>query len=194
MARALGFLILLFALGQAQNAVQCDATEVAFDLSAPGPLVVQGGYPVANLAGYLHLFDAGPSLFLPTRVVGGMGPYRVECRLRTGRRGGGGTLCGAGTTLCFRLTGVAGTFPPPLDPNTRLYLMVQVVSGPGVINHVPSPTPLGSIPDNRGLASIPRNTVAVLWLYLFLRMDPEDAFPLLPASGTLTLSYRLSDD
>lgn len=192
MARALGFLILLLAFGQAQNVVRCDATEVAFDFSAPGPLTIQGGYPVANLAGYLHLFDVGPFLFLPTRVVGGTGSYRVECRIRTRGGGGGGTLCGAGPTYCFRFTGVTGTFPPPLDPNTRLYLMVQVASGPGVINHVPSPTPLGAIPDNRGLASIPRNTQAVLWLYFFLQMDPGGAFSLLPNSGTLTLTYRLS--
>ncbi|WP_243031006.1 hypothetical protein [Thermus altitudinis] len=189
MARTLALLLLVtWALAQ----VDCDATGVVFDLSEPGPLTVQNGYTVANLSGYLHLLDVGSSLLLlPTRVVGATVPYRVTCTVRTGGGGGGGVLCGAGTTLCFRLTGITGTLPAPLDPLSRLYLMVQPVSGSGVVSHAPSPTPLGNLPDNRGLASIPRNTTAVLALHFFLLLSPEDAFPSLPASGTLTLTYGL---
>lgn len=193
LTRTLALVPFLFALGLAQ--VSCDASEVRFDFSAPGSLSFQAGYPVANLGGYLHLFDAGPLMFLPTQVLGGSQPYRLECTITTGGGGGGGALCGAGNTHCFRLTGISGSLPPPLDPNTRVYVMVQVVSGTGVINHVPSPTPLGAIPDNRGLASIPRNTTAVLWIYILLRMDPLDAFlPDPPVSGTLTFTYSLRNN
>lgn len=191
MARTLALLLLVtWALAQ----VDCDATEVVFDLSGPGPLTVQNGYTVANLSGYLHLLDVGPSLLLPTRVVGATVPYRVTCTVQTRRGGGGGVLCGAGTTHCFRLRGITGILPAPLDPLSRLYLMVQPVSGSGVVSHAPSPTPLGNLPDNMGLASIPRNTTAVLALYFFLLLSPEDAFPSLPASDTLTLTYRIRNN
>lgn len=193
MGRALAlFLFLLPALAQTLN---CDATEVRFDFSAPGPLTLLNGYPVASLAGYLHLLDAGSALrFLPTQAVGGTQPQRVVCTVTTPNRGGGGgTLCGAGTTRCLRLFGVAGTLPPPLAANTRLLVQVQVVSG-NATSHAPVPTPLGGLPDNRALASIGRNTTAVLWIWFYLEMDPDDAFPALPATGTLTLTYRLQND
>ncbi|MDM7324214.1 MAG: hypothetical protein P3W93_004330 [Thermus sp.] len=191
MARALALSLFLVPWALAQ--VSCDAQEVVFDLSSPGPLVVQGGYPVANLAGYLYLFDAGPSLLLPTRVVGGVG-YRVQCTVTTGKKGGRGTACGAGQTYCFRVESVSQASSFPVDPYTRLYAMVQTVSGAGVRVHVPSPTPLASIPDRMGLASVPRNTTAILDIYLFLYLSPEDTFADLPLSGGVTVTYRLDGD
>ncbi|WP_243028114.1 hypothetical protein [Thermus albus] len=193
MARALALALfpLLASLAFAQ--VSCDAQEVVFDFSSPGPLTVQGGYPVANLAGYLHIFDTGPSLFLPTRVVGGVG-YRVQCTVTTGKKGGKGTACGADQTYCFRIESLSQAPSFPLDPYTRLYAMVQTVSGAGVTVHVPSPTPLASIPDRMGLASVPRNTTAILDIYLFLYLSPEDTFATLPTSGWITVTYRLDRD
>lgn len=196
MVRALGLLVFL-ALGLAQR-VDCDATDLRFDLSAPGPAVFYsvGGtsYPVAGLAAYLALLDAGGSArFLPTEAVGGSNLYRVTCRVTTpGGGGGGGTVFGVGTTRCLRIAGVSGTLP--LDPNGRLYVMVQPVSGTPFTNHAPTFTPLGSLPDNRGLASFPRNADALFWIWFLLEIRADDAFPILPASGTLNLTYRLQND
>ncbi|WP_105318558.1 hypothetical protein [Thermus tenuipuniceus] len=198
MGRALAPLLLIYlvyhlpALAQSLN---CDATDVRFDLAASGPLTWVGSYPVASLAGYLHLLEGTtPLLFLPTQVVGGGQPHRVTCTVSTPNAGGGGgTLCGAGTTRCLRILSIGGSLPPPLNPSTRLRVQVQVVSG-NATSHAPTPTPIGSLPDNRGLASIARNTTAVLWLWFYLEMDPGDAFSPLPTGGTLTLSYTLRND
>ncbi|RTI07378.1 hypothetical protein CSW26_05895, partial [Thermus scotoductus] len=80
MGRALALLLLLFylfprALAQVAS---CDATDLLFDFSDPGPLqtLTVGGesYYVANLASYLLLLSStSPMRFLPTRVVGGSG-------------------------------------------------------------------------------------------------------------------------
>jgi len=198
MGRALALLLLLLpAWGQTLN---CDATELTYDFSAPGPLtsVTVGGQPyyVANLASYLLLLEGtAPMRFLPTGVAGGTG-YRVACTVTTPNRGGGrgGTLCGVGTTRCLRVTSVTGSLP--VDWTGRLYVLVQVfqvVSG-NVTNHVPTPTLLSGVPDNRGLASIGRNTTATLRLYYWVELSPADPFPALPATGTLTLTYQIQGD
>lgn len=193
MGRALA--LLLFLLPALAQTLDCDATEVRFDFSAPGSLTFLNGYPVASLAGYLHLLDLGsPLRFLPTQAVGGTQPQRVVCTVATPNGGGGGgTLCGAGTTRCLRLSSVSGTLPAPLSPTSRLLVQVQVVSG-NATSHAPVPTSLGSLPDSYALASIGRNTTAVLWIWFYLEMDPNDAFPALPATGTLTLAYRLQNN
>ncbi|WP_038057163.1 hypothetical protein [Thermus amyloliquefaciens] len=194
MGRALAVLAFLLLPAFAQR-LQCDATDVRFDFSDPGPLTFVGSYPVANLAGYLHLFDVGnPLRFLPTGVVGGSQPHRVVCRVTTPRiGGGGGTQCGAGTTWCLRISSPTGSLPPPLVANTHLLVQVQVVSG-NATSHAPSPTRIGNLPDNWGLASIARNTTATLWIWFYLELDPNASFPTLPAGGTLTLTYRLRND
>ncbi|WCM40268.1 hypothetical protein [Thermus antranikianii] len=198
MGRALALLLLLgFSRAWAQTA-SCDATDLLFDFSASGPLqtLTVGGqsYYVANLASYLLLLEGVSSMrFLPTQVVGGSGG-RVACTLTTPNRGGGGgALCGAGTTRCFRVSGVTGSLPVPGDWQGRLYVFVQVVSG-SATNHVPTPTLLSAVPDGRGLASVARNTTALLWVYYFLELSPTDAFPSLPAQGVLTLTYSLESD
>ncbi len=196
MGRAL-VLLLLLSPALAQTA-SCEATEVAYDFSAPGPLeaLTVGGAPhyVANLASYLLLLSGtSPLRFLPTRVAGGTGG-RVECALGTpDRGGGGGRLCGAGNTWCFRVEGVTGSLPVPGDWTGRLYVMVQVVSGRAA-SHAPSPTLLSALPDRRGLASVGRGTTALLWVHYFLELSPADAFPSLPARGTLHLTYSLGND
>lgn len=192
MGRALAlFLFLLPALAQTLN---CDATEVRFDFSAPGPLTWVGSYPVASLAGYLHLLDGGSALsFLPTQVVGGTG-QTVSCQVRTRNKGKGGAVCGAGNTYCLRLSGVSGSLPLPLQASNRLLVQVQVVSGTLAVNHAPTPTPIGNLPDNGGLASVGPNSTVSLALWLYLRLDPGDAFPTLPTGGTLTLTYALEGD
>jgi hypothetical protein len=198
MGRALALLLFLpLAWGQTLN---CDATDLSYDFSAPGPLtsVTVGGQPyyVANLASYLLLLEGtAPLRFLPTAVTGGTG-YRVACTVTAPNQGGGrgGTLCGVGTTRCLRVTGVAGSLP--VDWTRRLYVLVQVfqvVSG-NVTNHVPTPTLLSGVPDNRGLASIERNTTALLHLYYWVELSPADTFGTLPATGTLTLTYRIQGD
>lgn len=193
MGRALAFLFLFLpALAQTLN---CQASEVRFDFANSAPLAFLNGYPVASLAGYLHLLEGStPLRFLPTEVLGSPQPHRVVCQVTTSNRGGGGgTLCGAGATRCLRLSGVAGSLPSPLDPNTRLLVQVQVVSG-NATSHAPTPTPIGSLPDGRGLASVARNTTALLWLWFYLELDPGDLFPTLPATGTLTLTYSLGNN
>lgn len=196
MGRALAFLFLL-APALAQT-LSCDATEVRFDFSAPGPLqaVNVGGQPyyVANLAGYLQLFSStSPLRFLPTQALGGTG-WRVACQATTPNRGGGGgTLCGAGPTRCLRVQRVLGFLPVPGDWQARLYVLGQVVSG-SATSHVPTSTLLSAVPDGMGLFSVDRNTVATLWIYFFLELHPGDLFPSLPASGTLHLTYRLQNN
>ncbi|WP_038046891.1 hypothetical protein [Thermus caliditerrae] len=192
MGRALAlFLFLLPALAQTLN---CDATEVRFDFSAPGPLTFLNGYPVASLAGYLHLLDLGSALsFLPTQVVGETG-QAVSCQVRTRNKGKRGVVCGAGNTYCLRLSGVSGSLPLPLQAFDRLLVQVQVVSGTLAVNHAPTPTPIGNLPDNGGLASVGPNSTVSLILWLYLRLDPGDAFPTLLTGGTLTLTYALEGD
>ncbi|SDF37999.1 hypothetical protein SAMN04488243_14711 [Thermus arciformis] len=196
MGRALALLFLLApALGQT---LSCDATEVHYNFSAPGPLqtVNVGGqdYYVANLAAYLALLSGtSPLRFLPTQVLGGTGS-RVACQVTTPNGGGGGgTLCGAGATRCLRVSQVTGTLPVPGDWTGRLYVLGQVVSG-NATSHVPTPTLLSTVPDGRGLFSVGRNTTAVLWIYFFLELSPEDLFPSLPASGTIAVTYRLQNN
>jgi hypothetical protein len=197
MVRALALLVFL-ALGLAQT-VNCDATDLRFDFSAPGPVATYtvGGVPyrVAGLQAYLDLLaSGGMARFLPTQALGGAQAYRITCRITTPNGGGGGgTACGAGTTRCFRISGLLGSLPAPLDPNTRLYVMVQGVSG-AFTNHAPSFTPLGSLPDNRGLVSVPRNADVTLWIWFLLELSAQDAFPSLPASGTLSLTYALQNN
>ena len=194
MGRALALLLLLLpAWGQTLN---CDATELTYDFSAPGPLtsVTVGGQPyyVANLASYLLLLDgSAPMRFLPTAVKGGTG-YRVACTVTTpAGGGGGGALCGAGTTRCLRVTNVTGSLP--VDWTRRVHVMVQVVSGRAT-SHAPTPTLLSAVPDGRGLASIARRTTALLHLYYWVELSPADPFPALPATGTLTLEYQIQGD
>ncbi len=132
--------------------------------------------------------------FLPTRAAGAGGNKWVTCTLTTPNRGGGGgALCGAGTTLCFRVSNVSGSLPVPGDWRGRLYVMAQVVSG-SATSHVLAPTLLSAVPDGWGLASVPRNTTAVLRIYYWLELSPDDLFPSLPATGTLTLTYELQTD
>ncbi|ALJ91104.1 hypothetical protein [Thermus aquaticus] len=198
MGRALSLLLLLAlllpkALGQSVN---CDATDLLYDFSAPGSLtqVTVAGQPyyVANQASYLLLLDgAGSMRFLPTAVTGGTG-YRVACTVRTPNRNArGGTLCGAGRRFCLRVTGVSGSLP--VDWTSRLYVMVQVVSG-NATSLAPTPTLLSAVPDNRGLADIGRNTTATLHIYYWVELAPGDLFPTLPATGALTLTYQVQGD
>ncbi|ULR41258.1 hypothetical protein [Thermus sp. NEB1569] len=200
MGRALALLLLALPRALAQT-VSCDAADLLFDFSDPGPLqtLTVGGesYYVANLASYLLLLSGtSPMRFLPTQVVGGSGG-RVACTLTTYTFGGfGGTLCGAGTTRCFRVSHVTGSLPVPGDWQGRLYVLVQVASG-NATSHVPTPTLLSAVPDGRGLASVGPFTFftpAQLWIYYFLELSPTDAFPSLPAQGVLTLTYSLQNN
>jgi hypothetical protein len=191
MGRALALLLFLpLAWGQTLN---CDATGLTYDFSAPGPLqtLTVGGQPyyVANLASYLLLLEGtAPLRFLPTAVAGGTG-YRVACTVITpAGGGGGGTLCGAGTTRCLRVSGVSGSLP--VDWTGRLYVMAQVISG-NATSHAPVPTLLSAVPDNRGLASVARNTTALIHIYYWVEFSPNDTFATLPATGILTLTYRI---
>jgi hypothetical protein len=200
MGRALSLLLLAFlfpkALGQS---VDCEATDLLYDFSAPGPLtsVTVGGQPyyVANLASYLLLLDSTtPMRFLPTAVTGAPGGvYRVACTVRTPNRDPirGGTLCGAGRKFCLRVTGVSGSLP--VDWTSRLYVLVQVVSG-NATSLAPTPTFLSAVPDNRGLADVQRNTIATLHIYYWVELAPGDLFPALPATGALTLTYQVQGD
>jgi len=205
MGRALSLLLLALllpkALGQSVQSVNCEATDLVYDFSAPGSLtqatVAGQPYYVANQASYLLLLDGtGPMRFLPTAVTGGTG-YRVACTVRTPNRDPtrGGTLCGAGRRFCFRVTGVSGSLP--VDWTSRLYVLVQVV--PQVVfgnatSFAPTPTLLSAVPDNRGLADIGRNTTALLHIYYWVEVSPYDLFPTLPATGTLTLTYEVQGD
>lgn len=197
MGRALALLLLLgLSRAWAQTAF-CDATDLLFDFSAPGPLqtlTVGGqGYYVANLASYLLLLSGtSPMRFLPTQVAGGTGE-RVACLLLTGPGGGGGRVCGAGNTWCFRVSDVSGSLPVPGDWTQRLYVMAQVVLG-NATSLVPTPTLLSAVPDGRGLANVAPNAFAFLYLYYFLELSPTDPFPSFPVQGSLTLSYRLQRD
>jgi hypothetical protein len=200
MGRALSLLLLALLLPEALGqSVNCDATDLVYDFSAPGPLtqatVAGQPYYAANLASYLLLLDgAGPMRFLPTAVAGAPGGvYRVACTVRTPNRDPirGGTLCGAGRRFCLRVTGVSGSLP--VDWTSRLYVMVQVVSG-NATSLAPAPTLLSAVPDNRGLADIGRNTTATLHIYYWVELAPGDLFPALPAAGALTLTYQVQGD
>jgi hypothetical protein len=198
MGRALSLLLLALLLPKALGQrVDCEATDLLYDFSAPGSLtqVTVAGQPyyVANLASYLLLLDGtGPMRFLPTAVTGGTG-YRVACTVRTPNRDPtrGGTLCGAGRRFCLRVTGVSGSLP--VDWTSRLYVLVQVVSG-NATSLAPTPTLLSAVPDNRGLADVQRNTIATLHIYYWVELAPGDLFPALPATGALTLTYQVQGD
>jgi hypothetical protein len=176
--------------------VDCEATDLLYDFSAPGSLtqVTVAGQPyyVANQASYVLLLDGtGPMRFLPTAVTGGTG-YRVACTVRTPDRDArGGTLCGAGRRFCLRVTGVSGFLP--VDWTSRLYVLVQVVSG-NATSYVTTPTLLSAVPDNRGLADMGKNTTALLHIYYWVEVSPYDLFPTLPATGALTLTYEVQGD
>jgi hypothetical protein len=201
MGRALSLFLLALLLPKALGqSVDCDATDLVYDFSAPGSLtqVTVAGQPyyVANQASYLLLLDGtGPMRFLPTAVTGGT-LYRVACTVQTPNRDAirGGALCGAGRKFCLRVTGVSGSLP--VDWTSRLYVMVQVVqvvSG-NAASRVTTPTLLSAVPDNRGLADIGRNTTAVLHIYYWVEVSPYDLFPTLPATGALTLTYEVQGD
>lgn len=202
MRRAL-FLLLVFApLGQSNLAfgplawaqsLECNAQEVHFNFSATvsGSLTAPDGvsYPRAGLPGYLSFLEALPpaQLFLPTQVVGTPDAF-VTCTVTTPKGGGGGgVVCGARTTRCLRLR-VSGNLSPPLA-NSRVYVLGWVVSGDAT-SHVPTPTPLGSIPDNGGLFSIGRNTTATVQIWIFLEFAASDSY-LGPYSGSLLFTYVL---
>jgi hypothetical protein len=198
MGRALSLLLLALLLPEALGqSVNCDATDLLYDFSAPGSLtqatVAGQPYYVANLASYLLLLDGtGPMRFLPTAVTGGTG-YRVACTVRTPNRYPirGGMLCGVVGRFCLRVTGVSGSLP--VDWTTRLYVMVQVVSG-NATSSAPTPTLLSAIPYNRRLADMRRNTTATLHIYYWVEVSPYDFFPTLPATGALTLTYEVQGD
>jgi hypothetical protein len=200
MGRALSLFLLALLLPKALGqSVNCDATDLVYDFSAPGSLtqVTVAGQPyyLANLASYLLLLDGTtPMRFLPTVVSGAPGgAYRMACTVRTPNRDAirGGTLCGAGRKFCLRVTGVSGSLP--VDWTSRLYVMVQVISG-NATSFAPTPTLLSAVPDNRGLADIGRNTTATLHIYYWVEVNPYDLFPTLPATGTLTLTYQVQGD
>jgi hypothetical protein len=200
MGRALSLFLLALLLPEALGqSVNCDATDLLYDFSAPGSLtqatVAGQPYYVANLASYLLLLDGtGPMRFLPTAVTGAPGGvYRMACTVRTPNRDPtrGGTLCGAGRRFCLRVTGVSGSLP--VDWTSRLYVLVQVVSG-NATSFASTPTLLSAVPDNRGLADMGKNTTAVLHIYYWVEVSPYDLFPTLPATGALTLTYQLQDD
>jgi hypothetical protein len=203
MGRALSLLLLALLLPKALGqSVNCDATDLVYDFSAPGPLtqatVAGQPYYAANLASYLLLLGgAAPMRFLPTAVTGAPGGvYRMACTVRTPNRDPtrGGTLCGAGRRFCLRVTGVSGSLP--VDWTSRLYVLVQVVqvvSG-NATSRVRTPTLLSAVPDNRGLADVQRNTTATLHIYYWVELAPGDLFPTLPATGTLTLTYEVQGD
>jgi hypothetical protein len=198
MGRALSLFLLALLLPKALGqSVNCDATDLVYDFSAPGSLtqatVAGQPYYVANQASYLLLLEGtAPMRFLPTAVTGGSF-YRVVCRVRTPIWDpiGGGTLCGAGMNFCLRVTGVSGSLP--VDWTSRLYVLVQVVSG-NATSFAPTPTLLSAVPDNRGLADIGRNSNALLHIYYWVEVSPYDLFPTLPATGALTLTYQVQGD
>jgi hypothetical protein len=198
MGRALSLLLLALLLPKALGqSVNCEATDLLYDFSAPGSLtqVTVAGQPyyVANLASYLVLLGGTtPMRFLPTAVAGETG-YRVACTVRTPNRDPirGGTLCGAGRKFCLRVTDVSGSLP--VDWTSRLYVMVQVVSGKAT-SRVATPTLLSAVSDNRGLADVEKNTTALLHIYYWVEVSPYDLFPTLPATGALTLTYEVQGD
>ena len=198
MGRALSLFLLAFLLPRTlAQSVNCDATDLLYDFSAPGSLtqVTVAGQPyyVANQASYLVLLGGTTSMrFLPTAVTGGT-LYRMACTVRTPNRDPirGGTLCGVGRRFCLRVTDVSGSLP--VDWTSRLYVLVQVVSG-NATSLAPTPTLLSAVPDNRGLADVQRNTTATLHIYYWVELAPGDLFPTLPATGTLTLTYQVQGD
>jgi len=198
MGRALSLLLLAFLLPKALGqSVNCEATDLLYDFSAPGSLtqvtVAGQDYYVANQASYLLLLGGTTSMrFLPTAVTGGT-LYRMACTVRTPNRDPirGGTLCGAGRRFCLRVTDVSGSLP--VDWTSRLYVLVQVVSG-NATSLAPTPTLLSAVPDNRGLADVQRNTTATLHIYYWVELAPGDLFPTLPATGALTLTYQVQGD
>jgi hypothetical protein len=200
MGRALSLFLLAFLLPKALGqSVNCDATDLLYDFSAPGSLtqVTVAGQPyyVANLASYLLLLGGtAPMRFLPTAVTGAPGGvYRMACTVQTPNRDAirGGALCGAGRKFCLRVTGVSGSLP--VDWTSRLYVMVQVISG-NATSFAPTPTLLSAVPDNRGLADIGKNTTAILHIYYWIEVNPYDLFPTLPAIGALTLTHQVQGD
>jgi hypothetical protein len=200
MGRALSLFLLAFLLPKALGqSVNCEATDLVYDFSAPGSLtwvnVAGQDYYVANQASYLLLLGGTGSMrFLPTAVTGAPGGvYRMACTVQTPNRDAirGGALCGAGRKFCLRVTGVSGSLP--VDWTSRLYVLVQVVSGTAT-SFAPTPTLLSAVPDNRGLADIGKNTTAILHIYYWIEVNPYDLFPTLPATGTLTLTYQVQGD
>jgi len=200
MGRALSLFLLALLLPEALGqSVDCDATDLVYDFSAPGSLtqVTVAGQPyyVANQASYLLLLGGtGPMRFLPTVVTGVPGGvYWMPCTVRTPNRDPirGGTLCGAGRRFCLRVTDVSGSLP--VDWTSRLYVLVQVVSGKAT-SRVANPTLLSAVSDNRGLADVERNTTATLHIYYWVELAPGDLFPTLPATGALTLTYQVQGD
>ena len=201
MGRALSLFLLAFLLPKALGqSVDCEATDLVYDFSAPGSLtqVTVAGQPyyVANQASYLLLLGGtGPMRFLPTVVTGGT-LYRVACTVQNPNRDAirGGTLCGAGRKFCLRVTDVSGSLP--VDWASRLHVLVQVVqvvSGKAT-SRIANPTLLSAVSDNRGLADVERNTTALLHIYYWVEVSPYDFFPILPAAGALTLTYQLQGD
>lgn len=179
MGRALGILLLFASLSALGQNLQCDASEVRFDLSAPGPLSAQtvGGqsYYRAGLQAYLQLLGGTqPLRLLPTVVVGASGPY---------------VTCQASTLFLSRylyLQGYAGSLPPPLGPG-RVYVLAEVLGDGSSL--VPSFTPIAS---NLRLAQVYGLLgQATVRLWFVLEVSPTDAFAAYPATGSLTLTYSL---
>jgi hypothetical protein len=103
MGRALSLLLLALLLPKALGqSVNCEATDLLYDFSAPGSLtqVTVAGQPyyVANLASYLLLLEGtAPMRFLPTAVTGGRGTgWPARCGPQTGTRSGEGRFAGRG--------------------------------------------------------------------------------------------------
>jgi hypothetical protein len=122
MGRALSLFLLALLLPKALGqSVNCDATDLVYDFSAPGSLtqVTVAGQPyyVANQASYLLLLEGtGPMRFLPTAVTGGTG-YRMACTVRTPNRDAirGGALCGGGEEVLLAGDGRFRFSPRGLD-------------------------------------------------------------------------------
>lgn len=195
------FLLLAFGpLAWAQT-LRCLGQEVRFDFSAnvSGDLPAPDGlpYPRAGLPNYLSFLDTLPPTkrFLPTQVVGTQSAS-VICVvfLPQSSRGRGGSLCGAGPDWCLRLQ-VAGGLLPPLARD-RVYVLGRMARGMSVsvTSHVPTPTPLSSIPDGGGLFSISpgrsRISFAFLEIWIFLEFSASDSYSG-PYSGSLLFTYVL---
>jgi hypothetical protein len=103
MGRALSLFLLALLLPKALGqSVNCDATDLVYDFSAPGSLtqVTVAGQPyyVANLASYLLLLGRhGPHALPPHGGDGGTGTgWPARCRPQTGTRSGEGRFAGRG--------------------------------------------------------------------------------------------------
>jgi hypothetical protein len=101
MGRALSLFLLAFLLPKALGqSVDCDATDLVYDFSAPSSLtqVTVAGQPyyVANQASYLLLLGGTGSMrFLPTAVTGGLCTgWPARCGPQTGTRSGEGRFAG----------------------------------------------------------------------------------------------------